>query len=157
MPDDPQNDKEPEDPLRVELIKHLSAEITSSMDFLHTFRSRMAFSVLIGPFLILGSFAVAAAKVSVPLPKGNLPWSWVLDALCCYLLLGFFGAKLDQFLTKQCDYLRRTLLSVAKDEPLGNIRFEFPEKELGWNHLMAYLPGFVIVTLAVIVLGFLTR
>jgi hypothetical protein len=147
MPDDPQNDKKPEDPLRVELIKHLSAEITSGADFLHTFRSRMAFNVLLGPFLVLGSIVVAATKITIFWPKGFWPWFGLSMAIFSYIALGFFGFMLDRYLTWQNDFLRCRLLFVAKNRPLGKIRFRFPKK-LRWRHWLAYIPGFAIVILA---------
>ena len=45
---------EESDSLRVELIKHLSAEITTHAEWLATLRSRMGFTILVGPFWFLG-------------------------------------------------------------------------------------------------------
>ncbi len=136
-----------EDPLRIELVRHLSAEVTSNISFLHTLRSRMAFNVLLGPFLVLGSFVVAATKTNISWPKGASAWVWLCLALLCYFGLGVYGYFLDRYLTGQCDFVRNTLLSIVKDRPLAEISLDFP-KELKWNHGLAYLPGFAIVLLA---------
>jgi hypothetical protein len=138
-----------EDPLRIELIKHLSAEIISSSQFLHTLRSRMAFNVLIGPFLVLGSALLAATKTNTTWPNGalQLHWWWLALAVLCYFLLGVYGYLLDQYLTGQCDFLRTALFSIAKNQPIGGVALDFSGK-LKWNHKLAYLPGFAIVLVA---------
>ena len=156
MPDDSLDVELPDNSLRVELIKHLSSEIESCTTFQHTLRSRMAFSVLVGPFLVLGSFIVAAAKIQLTWPKEPCTWVWLYLAVVCYVGLGIYGAKLDKFLTVQCDFFRGELLSVARGKHLGRISLEFPEK-IGSNFLKAYLPGFLIVvaTFALLITFFL--
>jgi hypothetical protein len=138
-----------DDSLRVELIKHLSAEITSSTEFLHTLRSRMAFNVLLGPFLVPGSFVVAATKTAIFWPKGPWPWVGLSLAVISYFGLGLYGSQIDKHLTRQCDLLRDKLLFVAKNNPIGEMRIDSSE-ELGWRHKLAYLTGFLIVVLAFI-------
>jgi hypothetical protein len=130
-----------ENSLRTELIKHLSAEITTEVGFLNTLRSRMAFSVLVGPFLILGSLVVAVPKINLIWPHGRrMPWIGLCLTALCYLGLGLYGSELDRFGTDQCDSLRKTLISVAKREPLEKIRLDYPHRHTG-----AYLWGFFLV------------
>ena len=65
--------------LRAEVIKHLSSEIQNQSQYLMTFRSRIAFTVLVGPFIVLGSVLVAAKTTAAN------PWDW-FDTILCILL-----------------------------------------------------------------------
>jgi hypothetical protein len=42
------------------LITHLSKEIETTSGYIATLRSRMAFTVMIGPFVVLGSLAYSS-------------------------------------------------------------------------------------------------
>jgi hypothetical protein len=148
-------------PLRAELIRHISDDITHQTEFLHTLRSRMAFTVLLGPFLVLGSFVVAASKPRLVWPGGAWPWVGLVAAVCCYVGLGIYGYKLDRHLSKQCDFWRTVLMSVIQYEPLEEIRLEFPRK-IRNQYAIAYLPGFCLVLgcfagLAILVLSVLAQ
>src|ERR1035437_703907 len=50
---------ESKDDLRKEVIKHLSSEIGKQSDYVVTLRSRMAFTILLGPFVVVGSVLIA--------------------------------------------------------------------------------------------------
>lgn len=43
----------------LEIVKHLSCEITKHSEYLATLRSRVFFSVLVGPFVVFGTFLLA--------------------------------------------------------------------------------------------------
>jgi hypothetical protein len=95
------------------IIEYLSSEITNHTEYLSTFRSRIAFSVLVGPFLILGSFAVANHERTFEI---NFDWKCAVAALiacACYIGLGFYGAELDGHVTEQCDKWRKAIAKAA--------------------------------------------
>jgi hypothetical protein len=134
----------PDESAPSELIKHISAEITAQAGFLHILRARMAFTVLIGPFFLLGSFVIASAKVAVAWPHEAWGWTSLVSGflllVACYFGLGEYGSRLDRYGTNQCDFWRKEMLAVVNDKPLTEINLVFPQK-----HRPAYLWGFVLV------------
>lgn len=99
------------------LIEHLSSEITTHSTNIMTFRARLAFSILIGPFVLLGSFLLAT-KGSIPnvkmSPSGFI--AMIVGALA-YLGLGYCGARLDHHVTEQCNKWRQEIDRVIRGEP----------------------------------------
>ena len=81
--------------MRDELITYLSSEIQTHSQYLLTFRSRISFTVLVGPFLILGSFLVAA-KPTARNYWGTTQVAFGAGAAALYLILGFYGSTIDQ-------------------------------------------------------------
>lgn len=130
-----------EEPLRGELIKHISAEIVTHQEWLATLRSRMGFTVLIGPFFVLGSVLIATKSTPTTMhwPTECSAWAPFIGAILCFLGLGVYGAYLDKHGTEQCDVWRAKLVSVAKGESIGELRLDFNH-----HHLWAYVPGFAL-------------
>jgi hypothetical protein len=131
----------PEEPLRGDLIKHISAEIVAHQEWLATLRSRMGFTVLIGPFLVLGSVLIAtkSAPTIMVWPTERPPWASFISAVLCFIGCGVYGAFLDKHGTKQCDFWRAILVSVAKGESISEVHLDFKH-----HHFWAYVPGFVL-------------
>jgi hypothetical protein len=125
--------------LRAELIKHLSSEIGAQTEYINTLRSRMAFAVLVGPFAVLGS-ALIATKGELCTPTGILPWVAISVAGLCYLGLGFYGARLDEHVTQQCNAWQGALLSVVNEESTVKLQIQFQHSQN-----TAYLAGFVLL------------
>jgi hypothetical protein len=123
------------------IIEYLSSEISNHTEYLSTFRSRIAFSVLIGPFLILGSFAVANHERTFEIVSDWKCATAALIACACYVALGFWGAKLDGHVTKQCDKWRKAIAKVAGGSQIS-------ESDLIFEHWprTAYV-GVVLLTL----------
>jgi hypothetical protein len=134
-----------DDPIRIELIKHISAEILAREAFLDTLRSRMGFTVLIGPFFIVGSMLIAMKpNTTIAPPTEMWPWGALVIAVSCYILLGEYGSRIDRQVTAQCDVLRGKLLSAARAESLGGISLDFPPHPhlAAYSQRLAYLWGF---------------
>jgi hypothetical protein len=133
------------DPIRIELIKHISSEILAREAFLDTLRSRMGFTILIGPFFIVGSMLIAMKpNTTIALPTEMWPWGALVVAVACYILLGEYGARIDRHETAQCDVLRGKLLSAVRGEPLEGISLDFPAHPhlAAYDQRLAYLWGF---------------
>ncbi len=128
-----------QEPLRAELIRHLSAEITTQEQYLSTFRSRISFSVLIGPFAVLGSL-LFSAKGKLMWPHEVKPWIALTCAMLCYLGLGVYGAILDKQVTNQCNAWRKIVASLVTDDAVGTITLEFQ----GYHHILAYVTGLAL-------------
>lgn len=134
------------------LAEHLSAEITSYTAYLATFRSRMAFAVLVGPFLLLGSFVVATKGVGVI--SVTKPVIVATSIAClCYVGLGIYGGMLDSYITGQCDLWRQQIVRLSRGE-------EIQEREVMFKHrsvpayvllIMLFLGAFLSIAYAIFV------
>lgn len=133
------------DAIRIELIKHISSEILAREAFLDTLRSRMGFTVLVGPFFIVGSMLIAMKpNTTIAPPTEMWPWGALFLAVACYMLLGEYGSRIDIHETAQCDVLRGKLLSAVKGESLEQISLDFPAHPhlAAYAQRLAYLWGF---------------
>ncbi len=84
-----------------------------------TFRARIAFTVLIGPFVILGTFLIATEGRLKSIESFRLSfWLAAAGASGAYILLGVYGGLLDRRVMRQCDTWRRLLVKLSgnKDE-----------------------------------------
>lgn len=131
--------------VRCEVIKHISAEITTHAEFLNTLRSRMGFTVLVGPFLVLGSVLIGTKSLPTSLawPPTHM-WQWALLALAftCYLGLGWYGGRIDKNVTKICNGWRSTLLPLASGQSvLQQQSLEFPLRDIVGAYLLGYALG----------------
>src|ERR1039458_4777190 len=103
---------------QVEVIEHLSSEIAAQTDYLAQLRSRVALTILIGPFVVFGSFLVATKGIQVPLHLGKLQLTVGVLASAAYLALGWYGALLDRQVTNQCDRWRCSILKISVSKAL---------------------------------------
>lgn len=103
--------------LRNEIIKYLSGEIESHSEYLMTFRSRIAFTVLIGPFVILGYVLVVSKPTATNYVGQEVALAFGAVAVS-YLILGFCTSRLDQHCTDQCNKLRRAIIKVSAGKNL---------------------------------------
>ena len=60
--------------VKAEIIKHLSSEITTQVTYLSTLRSRVALTMLVGPFVVFGSFLFATKGDKSRLNSGSNNW-----------------------------------------------------------------------------------
>lgn len=135
--------------LRSEVVKHLSREIETHSQYLTVFRSRIAFTVLVGPFVILGYLLVTSK------PTGASHWDHLQTWLCVavgvlYLALGFCGSRLDQHGTDQCNKWRRAILKISE----GN---DVDEKDILISDplLWPYMATFSVILLVAFFAGWL--
>ncbi len=122
------------------LIEHLSSEITSQTTYLATFRARIAFTVLIGPFVLLGSFFVANHGSSAKDHFDGHVVAAIIVSFSCYVGLGIYGGFLDKHANEQCDRWRRLIIRISQGEAIQETDFAFPH----WA-VRAYVAGFLLV------------
>jgi hypothetical protein len=128
--------------VRDELITYLSTEIQTHSQYLLTFRSRISFTVLVGPFLILGSFLVAA-KPTARNPWGTTQLVFGIGAAVLYLILGIYGSTIDQHGNDQCNRWRRALVKVSTGQALDEKDLVIKDK-VWWVYLIGYLVVFLV-------------
>ena len=96
------------------IIQHLSKEIEVCVNNSYLFRMRSAFSVWVGPFVLLGAVVVAT--------KGNLSITinWisgisVVVAVLVYTLFAHLAGRIERYSHKRANILRMLLAKVASD------------------------------------------
>ena len=141
------------------LIEHLSKEIQTVTETTMTFRTRIAFFVWIGPFLILSSIVVGTKGLF----RVDLHDFWFQLAMAAfsisYIGLGVLGWLIEHGAWKRCDVLRRKIIEYAKLESVNSIKPEDKDilhpdmtKRVGYGYLCAFiclLIGFLSAALAV--------
>lgn len=130
--------------LAKERIEHLAKEIETVTIIQMTFRTRMGFTVLVGPFIVMGSVLLATkGKVTAPTLDVWFVGSAIL-AVVSYLGLAWYGAKLDKLMSKKCNEWRAAILDLCKDIEPANDKIMFPQERT----LAAYWLAFALVLIA---------
>jgi hypothetical protein len=122
----------------IEIIKHLSSEITTQATYLVTLRSRVFFTILVGPFVVFGSFLLATKDAAISPHFGEKQLKVALIAAGAYLALGLFGAVLDKQVTDQCDRWRNTILKLSKHESLDANRDLLFKHRTFWAYFIVW-------------------
>ena len=104
------------------------------------FRSRIAFAVFFGPFVILGSFVVATKGLPTSL---NLDlWFWLVLVIgCgCFVTLAYICSRIEKEAWRQCNQWRK-LIARLHDNPSSKIteeENEWEERNLKVIYIVAY-------------------
>ena len=86
----------PED-RRVAIISHLSMEVKLLITNSHTFRVRSAYTLWIGPFLILCAILFSIKSEVLNIGLSDISYTAIAFLVLSYLALGIFGGKLSVF------------------------------------------------------------
>lgn len=139
-----------------ELIEYLSKEIETHTNSLMTFRSRISFAGLFGPFLLLGSLLIATKHVpGTTVPATGYKWLVAGGGLfLSYLALAWSGATVEKHVWRQCNVWRGLIAEIAQGEPVRltakHLKFE--------EHLrLGYLFCFGAMSLAFVAAVFMIR
>jgi hypothetical protein len=142
--------------LHKELIEYFSKEIETHTNSLMTFRSRISFAGLFGPFLLLGSLLVATKQ----LPGSNVVVSgnrWLVAGgglFLSYLALAWAGATVEKHIWRQCNRWRKLIAEIAQGDP---IRLTAEQLEFKEHLRLGYLFCFGAMSLAFVAAVFLIR
>lgn len=113
----------------------------------------MAFSILIGPFVVMGSFLIATNKGGIAineLAKCSNVIAGVIACLC-YLGLGYYGAQIDKHVITQCNKWRRLVYKLQEDYSIKEDDLIFVHNNL----TLAYIVGLSLVLGAFISTSFI--
>lgn len=120
------------------LIEYLSKEIETHTNNLMTFRTRVSFAALIGPFFLLGSLLVAAKHI----PKASNGWrisGGLVLMILSYLTLGWAAGSIERHAWRQCNVWRELIAEICNGNT-ANVtakKLEFHEK-LRLGYLVSY-------------------
>jgi hypothetical protein len=138
--------------LTKELIVSLSKEIDTTMTSIMAFRTKIGFGMFVGPFVLLGSFIVAAKGQPVPFNLSQSGRIALVVDLACYLAIGFIAAKIEAQAYDQCNKWRNLIWRLL-NEPLREIeKKEFVVKHQAY---WGYLGGFGLLFVSVVATVFI--
>lgn len=122
----------PPETLTKDLIQHLSKEIETTSSNMMAFRTRIGFSLCIGPFLLLGSLMVAAKGQPVTrLSVGYLVLA-VLVIAFCYLVIAYITSEIELQALEQCNNWRNLIQQICQS-PSRVIGEKELEQKLKWR------------------------
>lgn len=139
------------------LIEHFSGEIKTLTSSIMTFRIRIAFTVFIGPYLLLGSIIVGT-KGNFTLNTNSM-WVWFAIAVAStvFLGLGVASALIEKQAWRQCEQWRRLIIRLANCPGEANSALNEAGKntELGDNVQRAYISTFALILASLYAIGFI--
>ena len=131
------------DEIELKLIEHLSKEVETHTNNLMTFRARVSFAALVGPFILLG--LVAAKRISGYSNGKAIAGGLGVMALC-YLAIGVAAGRIERHVWRQCNAWRSLIAEIARGtEGITAQQLEFSERLL-----MAY---FIIYSAMILAFG----
>jgi hypothetical protein len=124
------------------VIDQIAQEIQSGADIITSLRTRSAFTIWIGPYIVLGSILVAVKGGFIvdwrPLPVGLLIFAGV-----GYLALGNLAGRIEKYTMKRSNNLRECIASIMETGKLD--RSLYFDKELPGYIVSAYTCIFAVL------------
>ncbi len=97
------------------IISHLTTEIESKSTNIMNFRTKIAFTVFIGPFLLLGSIIVGTkGTVKLRLDIAHDWWA-VLLVVLAFLALGWISGAVERQVWRRINKWRRCIVRLQTD------------------------------------------
>ena len=137
----------PPENLTKEVMLCLSKEMETATNNMMVFRTRIGFGLLVGPFLLLGSFVVGAKGQPISF---NLRWyGWVALVIVaiCFLGIAVIAARIEVQAWEQCNRWRELIVALRRDPSL---EIKKPDLELPNDITRGYLVGYLLLFLSVI-------
>ena len=98
-----------------ELARHISRELVNRENLMFTFRTRIGFILLVGPFIVLGSAILATGGIRFGEDSWAVVWQPVTAIAVCYVLLAVIGGVIEQQGCRQCNRLREHIVNLLND------------------------------------------
>lgn len=127
-------------------LDHISKEIETTLNNTYLFRTRSAFTVWVGPFILLGAVIVAGkSKISLAQDLGGWFWGAVILSFLSYLALGFIAGLIEKANWVRLDQLRSLHLSLSDNSDLEAHSDAFRDQNRIRFIVRAYLVVFALV------------
>lgn len=98
-----------------ELLEYLTREIETTTTNMMVFRSKIAFAVFVGPFLLLIALAAGTRSLNVT-THIDLPATLFIIVVClCFLTMAYITARIERQAWLQCNKWRRLIIKLHND------------------------------------------
>ena len=115
-----------------EIIAHLTKEIETLTNAVMVFRSRVNFTIYIGPFIVLGSYIVARDGKLGTVGMTFDVWAAAGLLAFTFVLLGICSALIEGHSWDQCNRWRGLIVKLQSGDGLKPLDLEFK------HHLLIY-------------------
>lgn len=143
----------PPENLTKDVIQHLSKEIETTNNNMMAFRTRIGFGMFVGPFVLLGSFIVAAKGQPVSFTLTSRGKVALVVDVVCFLGIAYIASQIEAQSLKQCDRWRTLIADLSRTPPPEMDRAKLTV-HLNWHGLngpfMGYVVGYFLLFVAVI-------
>ncbi|MBI1803074.1 MAG: hypothetical protein HY033_05985 [Ignavibacteriae bacterium] len=149
-------------PLRAELIKHLSKEIEVLSTNMITTRLRAAFTVWVGPYILLGALVLKQQLSAVVMRLDPLGVSLLALVFGLYLSLAYIAGRMERYGALKCNEWRDliTRLGLKQNLDLDEVKELLLDNYLHRRIRIAYVfvwvamfTSFVIILYILVHLG----
>lgn len=130
--------------LQEQVINHLTKEIEIITTNSFAFRTRAAFTVWTGPYLILGS-VIIATKGKFVLAISDRMYVPLVIACISYLLLGLIAGLIEQGTLRRCNALRESIIEMCDVQQCALIRKNLPDYKAEFWILKFYVAVFLVI------------
>jgi hypothetical protein len=100
-----------------EVIQYLSKEIETTTNNMMAFRTKVSFTLLFGPFVILG--VIASKGLVISLQMDWVAWIAVGGDAICFLALAFIYSIIEQHAWDKCNDWRLLIADLHKNPALA--------------------------------------
>lgn len=128
--------------IRPAVIKQFAEEIQNASDSVNSLRTRMAFTIWIGPYVVLGS-VIVATNGKVDLDMSRLFVGGLSLAAAGYLALGYLAGRVERYALLRCNELRHCITKMATTGHFYERRYL--DEVLPKHIVKAYLAVFLIL------------
>lgn len=124
-----------------QFIQHLSKEIETHTNAMMTYRTRIAFIVFVGPFVLLSSVLVVAKRM--PNIAKLTHWTFIAGGILCavYIVLGLVSAMIEGAIWSQCNRWRAQIagLVAREDVDATGENVQFGHRRLVLTYVIAWI------------------
>ncbi len=162
----------PPESLTRDVVQHLSKEIETTTNGMMTFRTRIGFGLLVGPFLLLGSLIVGAKGQPVAIHLRWYGWLALPIVVLCYLGIAYIASEIEAQAWEQCDRWREMIGDLCKTPSIeidytklrskvlwrAKTLRRIPILQRDWNGVTTgYLVGYLLLFVTVIAAVFIVN
>jgi len=138
--------------LAKELMLCLSKEIETTITNMMAFRTKVGFGMFVGPFLLLGSFIVAAKGQPVSFNFNRYVLGALVVDVVCFLGIAYIASQIEVQALEQCNKWRGIIGSLRRNPSveIDSSQLKLKLKWRRWNGPeAAYLVGYFLLFLSV--------
>ena len=130
--------------LREKLIEHITKEIELITNNMAGFRTKSAFTIWIGPYVLLGS-VILATEGSFTITKSLMNIIAVVVVCVFYLALGVIAGMIERGAWRRCNTLRKSILELCQDGDQESLGLRLCDYQMEKFVLSSYFIVFLII------------
>jgi hypothetical protein len=141
------------------VIEYLAKEIETTTTNMMVYRSKIAFAVFLGPFLLLIAVVANAKNLKVSFDTNRSVITGLGLGWCaCFLVLAYMNARIEQQAWRQCNRWREAIAEIHNTPsatiPIRAFRDDLYEKQRRTRviYVMAYLVLLISFILSILIL-----